>query len=129
MRDLLEIRPRLRIAWVEEWMSTLGREVLPYLAERHEITYVSAGEEIPQARFARVIHGKRWSYMNVAGFQLSRHVNHLYREGLIDVAVVWASIGFALRRVPFINLEGGSVYAEIRLFASNRPLLTRLRFV
>ena len=84
---------RLRIAWVEEWMSTLAREVLPYLARKHEITYVTAGETIPAANFSRLIRGKRWKYMNVAGFELSRRVNTLYRDGLIDIAVVWSSIG------------------------------------
>lgn len=110
-------------------MSALAAQVLPYLTEKHEISYVSAGEEIPKADFVRVIRGKRWRYMNLAGFELSRHVNRLHREGLIDVALVWASIGFCLRRVPFINLEGTSVYAEIQLFASRTPLYRRIGFL
>ncbi len=110
-------------------MSTLAREVLPALARRHEITYVTAGEEIPDAAFARVVRARRWRHMNVAGFELSRLVNRLYRDGLIDLALVWASIGFGLRRLPFINLEGTSVYAEIGLFASRVPLHRRVRFL
>jgi glycosyltransferase involved in cell wall biosynthesis len=120
---------RLRLAWVEEWMSALAQEVLPYLAQRHEITYVTAGEEIPDADFVRVIREKRGRHMNVAGFALSRDVNRLYRDGLIDLALVWASIGFALRGVPFINLVGGSVFAEIRLAAATMPLYRRARFL
>ncbi len=120
---------RLRIAWVEEWMSMLAQQVLPDLAERHDVYYVTAGEEIPKANFIQVIRGKRWPYMNLAGFELSRYVNRLYREGKIDVALVWASIGFGVRRVPFINLEGTSVYAEIELFAARVPVLKRARFV
>jgi glycosyltransferase involved in cell wall biosynthesis len=119
----------LRIAWVEEWMSTLAREVLPELARRHEVTYVTSGDEVPRARFARVIRGRRRATMNVAGFELSRRVNALHRQGLIDLAMVWASIGFALGRVPFINLEGTSVYAEIGLFASRLPFHRRGRFL
>ncbi len=121
--------PPLRIAWVEEWISTLSSRILPGLAQRHEITYVTAGETVPQAPLHRVIRGKRGKYMNLAGFELSRHVNRLYRDGAIDMAVVWASIGFALRRIPFINLEGGSVYAQIRLFQSLRPFPHRLRYL
>lgn len=120
--------PRLRLVWVEEWMSTLAWELLPYLAQRHAITYVSAGTEIPKADFARVIRGKRWRYMNVAGLELSWYVNRLYRQGLIDLALVWGSIGFGLRGVPFINFEGTSVYASIRLFASLMPWHRRIRF-
>ena len=48
MRDRLA-GPRLRIAWVEEWMSTLAAEILPGLALRHDVTYVTAGEELPAA--------------------------------------------------------------------------------
>src|SRR6266566_5742958 len=120
---------RLRIAWVEEWMSTLAANVLPALARDHDVYYVTAGEEIPQARFAEVIRAKRWSTMNLAGFGLSRRVNQLYRQGLIDMALVWASIGFGLGRVPFINFEGTSVYAEIELFAARVPAYRRVKFI
>ena len=123
------VAPRLRLAWVEEWMSVLAAEVLPYLARRHDVYYVTAGETIPDAEFAGVIRGKRWRYMNLAGFELSRHVNRLHEQGLIDVALVWASIGFGLSRVPFINLEGTSVWAEIELFASALPAWRRLKFL
>jgi glycosyltransferase involved in cell wall biosynthesis len=93
------------------------------------VYYVSAGDEIPKADFAGVIHAKRYRYMNLAGFELSRAVNKLYREGAIDAALVWASIGFGLGRVPFVNLEGTSVYAEIELFASRTPLYKRPKFL
>jgi glycosyltransferase involved in cell wall biosynthesis len=119
----------MRIAWVEEWMSTLAREVLPRLSLRHEVTYVTTGDEVPRARFARVIRGPRRQVMNLAGFELSRRVNALHRDGLIDLAMVWASIGFGLRGVPFINMEGTSVYAEIGLFASRRPWHRRAGFL
>src|SRR6267142_2192183 len=119
----------LRIAWVEEWMSTLAREVLPWLSLRHEVTYVTTGDEVPHARFTRVIRGRRRPTMNLAGFELSRRVNALHRDGQIDLAMVWASIGFGLRGVPFINMEGTSVYAEIGLFASRRPLHRRAGFL
>lgn len=119
----------LRIAWVEEWMSTLAREVLPWLSLRHEVTYVTTGDEVPRARFVRVIRGPRRRVMNLAGFDLSRRVNALHRDGLIDLAMVWASIGFGLRGVPFINMEGTSVYAEIGLFAARRPWHRRAGFL
>jgi glycosyltransferase involved in cell wall biosynthesis len=122
-------QPRLRIAWVEEWMSTLAAEMLPYLARHHEVYYVTTGEEIPDAAFVRVIRTKRRSTMNLAGFELSREVNRLYKDELIDVALVWASIGFGLGRVPFINLEGTSVYAEIELFAARVPRWKRAKFL
>jgi glycosyltransferase involved in cell wall biosynthesis len=127
--DGIADRPRLRLAWVEEWMSTLAQEMLPYLAARHEIYYVTAGKEIPRAPFAGVLRARRWRTMNLAGFALSRRVNALYREGRIDGALVWGSIGFGLRGVPFINLEGTSVFAEIELFASRTPWHRRWRFL
>jgi glycosyltransferase involved in cell wall biosynthesis len=120
---------RLRIAWVEEWMSSVAFHVLPYLARKHDVYYVTAGDEIPKADFIRVIRGKRWRYMNVAGFELSRYVNRLYRDGHIDLAIVWSSIGFGLRRVPFIHFAAGSVYAQILFFASQTPFYRRIRFL
>jgi len=121
--------PALRIAWMEEWMSTLAREVLPELSRRHRITYVTAGEETPQADFDRVVRCRRSRHMNLSGFGMSSAVNRLHRDGRIDLAMVWASIGFGLRGVPFINLEGTSVYAEIGLFASRAPLHQRPKFM
>jgi glycosyltransferase involved in cell wall biosynthesis len=120
---------RLRLAWVEEWMSTLAAEMLPYLARHHDVYYVTTGEEVPDAPFIRVIRTPRRPTMNLAGFELSREVNRLYKDGLIDVALVWASIGFGLGKVPFINLEGTSVYAEIELFAARVPPLKRVKFL
>jgi glycosyltransferase involved in cell wall biosynthesis len=119
----------LRIAWVEEWMSTLAREVLPELARRHEITYVTAGDRIPDAPFAQVIRCRRYRTMNLAGFGLSRRVNRLHREGRIELAAVWGSVAFALRGVPFVSFEGTSVYAQIGLFASRTPPWRRFRYL
>ncbi len=110
-------------------MSTLAAEILPDLALRHDVTYVTAGEELPDAPFVQVVRARRGRHMNLAGFGLSRQVNRLYAEGWIDLAMVWASIGFGLRRVPFINLEGTSVYAEIGLFASFVPWYRRARYL
>ncbi|HEX5055633.1 MAG TPA: hypothetical protein VFX02_03960, partial [Gammaproteobacteria bacterium] len=87
---------RLKLAWVEEWMSTLAAEMLPYLARHHDVYYVTTGDEVPDAPFIRVIRTPRRPTMNLAGFELSREVNRLYKDGLIDVALVWASIGFGL---------------------------------
>ncbi len=87
------------------------------------------GRQQPDADFVKVIRGRRWKCMNIAGIELSRYVNQLYRERRIDLALVWSSIGFLLRRVPFINLEGGSVYHEIRLFGSRVSLHKRLKFL
>ena len=120
---------RLRLAWVEEWMSSLAAEILPYLARRHDVYYVTAGEAIPDAPFVQVLRARRWPVMNLAGFELSQAVNRLYREGHIDLALVWASIGFGLGRVPFINLEGTSVWAEIELFAARTPAWRRPKFL
>lgn len=120
---------RLRLAWVEEWMSTLAAEMLPYLARHHDVYYVTTGEAVPDAPFVRVIRTPRRPTMNLAGFELSREVNRLYRDGLIDLALVWASIGFGLGKVPFINLEGTSVYAEIELFAARVSPLKRVKFL
>ncbi|HEY3487483.1 MAG TPA: glycosyltransferase family 4 protein [Gammaproteobacteria bacterium] len=124
-----KLPPRLRFVWVEEWMSMLAAEVLPYLARHHDVYYVTAGDQIPDAEFVRVVRTKRRPSINLSGFELSREVNRLYRDGLIDVALVWASIGFGIDRVPFINLEGTSVYAEIELFAARVPAWKRVKFL
>jgi glycosyltransferase involved in cell wall biosynthesis len=120
---------RLRLAWVEEWMSTLAVEMLPYLARHHDVYYVTAGDEIPDAPFVQVLRARRWPVMNLAGFELSRIVNRLHAEEKIELALVWASIGFGLGHVPFVNLEGTSVWAEIELFAARTPAWKRPKFL
>ncbi|MGH9748395.1 MAG: glycosyltransferase family 4 protein [Candidatus Polarisedimenticolia bacterium] len=110
-------------------MSTLAREVLPHLARRHDVTYVTAGDTIPDADFVRVIRCRRYHHMNLAGFALSRQVDRLHARGLIDLAVVWGSVAFALRRTPFVSFEGTSVYAQIGRFASRTTPMKRLRFL
>lgn len=122
-------RSRLRIAWVEEWISWWSSNVLPYLAERFDITYVATGHEVPQANFKEVKTFPRWKHMMLAGLGLSRYVDKLYREGKIDLAVVYASIGYALRKTPFLSMEAGSVYKEIQLFSSLVPWYRRSRFL
>src|SRR5215510_2610167 len=106
------------IAWVEEWMSWRAEKVLPYLAERFDITYISAGNDVPSANFAAIERVRRSKYMMLAGFGLSRRVDELFRAGRIEMAVVYASIGFAIRHAPYISVEGGSVYYQSRLFSS-----------
>lgn len=110
-------------------MSSLAFHVAPHLADHFEVYYVTAGQDVPPADFVGVIRGKRRRYMNVAGFELSRHVNRLYRDRLIDLAVVWSSIGFGLRGMPIVHITGGSVYAQVRLFARQMPVLARARFL
>src|SRR3989442_15234084 len=110
--------PRLRIAWVEEWMSTLAAEILPGLADRHDVTYVTAGEELPAAPFVRVVRGRRRRHMNLAGFGLSKQVNRLYDDGLIDLAMGWGSIGVRLRRVPVLHLRGTAGFPQDRPLAA-----------
>jgi glycosyltransferase involved in cell wall biosynthesis len=108
------------------WWSS---KILPYLAERFDITYVATGKEVPSANFKDVKTFPRWKHMMLAGFGLSKCIDHLYEEGKIDLAVVYASIGFAIRKTPFISMEGGSVYKEIRLFRSLTPWYRRPRFL
>jgi glycosyltransferase involved in cell wall biosynthesis len=120
---------RPSIAWVEEWMSWRAFNVLPRLAERFDITYVTTGEEIPPAPFKNVIRLPRWKHMMLAGFSISRCVDRLYRRGAIDLALVYASIGFGIRRTPYIALEGGSTYRELQLFYPQRPWYRRGRLL
>lgn len=118
----------IRFAWLEERCGWTSLEIIPYLTRRHEVTYITAGPEIPGADFVRVIRGKPRRYIHVAALELCRHVNRLYREGLIDFAVTQASTGFAILGVPFINFELTSVYAQVRLFTAGLPWYRRLGF-
>jgi glycosyltransferase involved in cell wall biosynthesis len=120
---------RPSIAWVEEWMSWRAFNVLPLLAQHFDITYVTTGEEIPPAALKRVIRLPRWKHMMLAGFSLSRRVDRLYRRGEIDLALVYASIGFGIRRTPYIALEGGSTYREVQLFYPQMPWYRRGRLL
>ena len=109
-------------------MSWRAFNVLPTLAREFDVTYVTTGEEIPPAEFREVAKRPAWRHMQLAGFSLSRCVDELYRRRRIELAVVYASIGFAIRETPFVAIEGGSVYREIKLFAAREPWYRRPRF-
>jgi glycosyltransferase involved in cell wall biosynthesis len=123
------MHPRPAIAWVEEWMSWRAFNVLPHLAERFDITYVTTGDEIPPAAFKEIRRFPKKRHMMVGGFTLSRCVDQLYRAGMIQLAVVYASIGFAIRQTPYVAIEGGSVYKQIQLLSSLAPWYKRPRFL
>lgn len=110
-------------------MSWRAFNVLPSLAERYDITYVTTGDEIPPAAFKEVRRFPKWKHMMLAGFSLSKCVDQLFAAGSIDLAVVYASVGFAIRKTPYVALEGGSVYQEIRLFSPLTPWYRRSRFL
>lgn len=110
-------------------MSWRAFNVLPALAERFDVTYVTTGDEIPPAKFVAVRKLPKWRYMQFAGFSLSKCVDELHRVGQIDLAVAYGGIGFAIRKVPFVALEGGSVYREIQIFSAREPWHRRARFL
>ena len=68
---------RPAIAWVEEWMSWRAYNILPRLAEHFDLTYVTAGDEVPPASFVHVKRFPRPRYMMLAGFRLSNYVDAL----------------------------------------------------
>ncbi len=120
---------RPAIAWVEEWMSWRAFNVLPYLAERFDITYVTTGDEVPVAAFREVRRLPKNTHMMVGGFALSRFVDRLYQAGTIRLVVAYGSIGFAIRRAPYIAIEGGSIYRQIQLFSALAPWYRRPRYL
>jgi len=121
-------RGRPAIAWVEEWMSWRAFNILPALAEHFDITYVTTGTEVPPAQFHQVLRFPPWKHMMLAGFTLSRCVDRLYREGRVELAVVYGSVGFAIRSAPFVTIEGGSVYRETQILSRFVPWTRRARF-
>jgi glycosyltransferase involved in cell wall biosynthesis len=110
-------------------MSWRAVNVLPHLAQRFDITYITTGAETPPAAFKTVIRLPAWKHMMLAGFSLSRCVDRLYRRGEIDLALVYASIGFGIRRTPYIALEGGSTYREITESSLRKPWYRRGRLL
>ena len=95
-------------AYLEDKLSMHSRHILPSLAERFRIVLVTTDGQIPDAPYADVIRhpGKRWELQ--CAFQFACTTERLYREGRIAFAYTYNCSGFALRRVPYLHVFGGS---------------------
>lgn len=96
-----------RFAFSEEWLSQRAKHILPYLVGEHEIHYISSGTEVPPADFASVTLFKFPRYQQQNSLHISGAVRRLYRRGAIDFVVDYSYMGWALRRIPIIEIVGG----------------------
>lgn len=119
---------KLRIVFLEEWPSLRGTKILPYLAEKFDITYVTSSRGVqPNANFKDIHMFPPPKFINQHGFAFSRLADRLYREGHVDFAVSYAGIAFLTRQVPIINFMGGSYYTDFLLKWQSGSLIKKLR--
>lgn len=96
-----------RFAFTEEWLSLRASKILPYLAREHEIHYITSGVDIPQADFASVKLFKFPRYQQQNSFHIARAAQALFRRDMIDFVVDYSYMGWALQKVPFVEIVGG----------------------
>lgn len=109
-----------RIVFIEEWPSLRANKVLPYLADKFDITYLTSDRGVfPQANFKDVILVPPHNVPFRRAWQFSRITDKLYSEGKIDFACVYSSIAFNIKKTPFINLIGGSYYDAFKARLNN----------
>jgi len=119
----------MAIAWLEEWMSWRAYNILPYLASRFDIVYITSGREIPPAKFKDVIQFPKRRYMNLCGFDFAPVTERLYRQGVIDFACEYSNIGFALSKTPCVHIIGGCYLEDHKILASMVPWYKKPKFI
>jgi len=117
----------IRVALLEEAPSVRSENILPHLADRFAITYVTAASEIPEAKYARVVRVPHSKFVLHRAWEISAVADSLYKQGAIDFAVSWARIGLFARRAPVLLSIGGSYAHEIGVILKNYPLSKRWR--
>lgn len=117
----------MTIAWIEEWMSLRAYYILPILSKKFDIIYVVGGNDIPKANFKEVYRFPRRKLMNLGAIELSSCVNKLYREKKVNFACTYASIGFLLKIIPYVNLLGGCAFENFKVFYLQKPIYSRPR--
>ncbi|MBV5329480.1 MAG: glycosyltransferase family 4 protein [Chlorobium sp.] len=95
------------MAFIEEWLSLRASKILPYLAKEHEIHYIASGVDIPQADFASVKLFKFPRYQQQNSLHIARAAQALFRRNVIDFVVDYSYMGWALQKVPFVEIVGG----------------------
>ncbi len=119
----------IRIAFLEEWPSLRAFHVLPYLCEQFEITYITTGKVLPDAKFKEVIRFPDPKFHLQRAFAFSRCTDRLYRDGKIDFAFSYSCIGYLIRRTPYISFLGGSYLEDLKVSLMVLPWYRRWRAV
>jgi len=121
----------VRLAFATERISWKAWNILPYLAERFEITLItySKPEEIPEAKYREVVHvcPRRHEMLPSTAWEMSRHIDRLYKEGRIDFAYVYSSIAYFIRLCPYVNVVNGSFFEDFQIWMSYAPYKRKLR--
>jgi len=117
----------IRIAFLEEWPSLRAFHVLPYLCEQFEITYITTGKGLPDAKFKEVIGFPDPKFHLQRALAFSRCTDRLYRDGKIDFAFSYSCIGYLIRRTPYISFLGGSYLEDIKVSMVVLPWYRRWR--
>ena len=99
---------RRPLAYLEDKLSMHSRNILPVLTRRFPIILITTETNIPPGDYLDVIRvpGKRYELQ--CGFAFATIAERLYKEGKIAFAYTYNCSGFALRRLPFLHLFGGS---------------------
>ncbi len=119
-------------AYLEERTSTIARRCMPILAKEFDIIYLSTSEDIPAADFKEVYRFPTrfgpGDFELANGPRMSACADELYRRGKIDFACVFSSIGFMIRKVPYMHFAGGSFFTMAKRVWPMTPVLRRPRF-
>lgn len=96
------------LAYLEDRLSTHSKHILPTLAKRFRIVLITTDTSIPPAPYDDVIQLPSKRYELQCGFQFARVAERLFRAKRISFAYTYNCSGFALRRVPYLHVFGGS---------------------
>lgn len=116
-----------KFAFTEEWMSLRARNVLPYLAKEHEIHYISSGTDVPPADFSSVRLFKFPRYQQQNSLRIALAARKLYQQKKIDFVVDYSYMGWALHKIPFIEIVGGLYHNDFQNRWRVSSWLKRLR--
>lgn len=116
-----------RFAFIEEWRSLRASKILPYLAKDHEIHYIASGTDIPQADFASVKLFNFPSYQLQNSYRIASAAQKIYQRGDIDFVVDYSYMGWALNKIPFIEIVGGLYHNDFMTKWQEASWLRRLR--
>ena len=110
------MKRKARIAFLEEWPSLRANRVLPYLTKEFEITYITCEMgNFPKGDFKEVIKFPAPKFMLQRAWNFARAKDKLYEQRRIDFAYVYSSIGFLIRKTPYIHLLGGSALEDFKI--------------
>lgn len=96
------------LAYMEDKLSMHSKNILPKLTERFRIILITTDNNIPNGSYEDVLQFPSKRYEIQCGFHFARTAERLFREKRIVFAYTYNCSGFALWRVPYLHIFGGS---------------------